>query len=212
MTKKEPIREPEKYNKYEYLVDDRFLDEVLGHMYTTRGTYHTVDQVRADLARAAGKDRRYNDVLMALEKLAKDEYVKYEGEREPAHHVYRLTYDGYIVVKSSNSSSPYQDLIWRKRRTTIMTRSMTIATITNAVAVLVITGFIAYNQFSSDNDANTINRLEQMVADLTKKGEESKEVNMKLELELNAARMLSASSEKEQQERTPPETPKNSTH
>jgi hypothetical protein len=212
MTRKEPIQEPEKYNKYEYIVDENFLDEVLGHMYTTRGTYHEIEEVRRDLENKTGKKKRYNDVLMALEKLAKDEYVKYEGEREPAHHVYRLTYDGYIAVKSSESSTPYQDLIQRQRIGNNRNKWKTRAIVANAITLIIITGLASYSQFSSDRDAKTITRLEEQVTELTKAIEESKEANMKLRLELNTARMTTTKpSENNEQKNAPPGTPKNST-
>ncbi|MEO8590050.1 MAG: hypothetical protein ABI432_11805 [Flavobacteriales bacterium] len=180
------MQEPGKYANYKYSLDETFLDLVLRNMFQTRGTYHTVDGIRQGLEHDTGTKIRHNDLVMALEKLAKDEYLTYEGEREPGHDVYRLTYDGYIAVKSSQSSSPYEDFIKRNRKTKNSTRSTKIFLTMNAVALVVITSLQAWSQFTSDADAMTIARLESANRDGMEELNKAKETNSELRLRLAA--------------------------
>jgi len=130
----------------DYNLDETFLDILFKSAFDRRGTYFSTKVFHADLEKEfAPKRIRYNDVVMALEQLERDSFLSPDGKWEN-FQVYRLTYQGYIEFKSSKNSSPYVDLIRRRRKKKITNHISTALIVANAIALLLITASQVYFQ------------------------------------------------------------------
>ena len=147
----------------DYILDETFLDFVFQSAFERRGTYFSTKVFHTDLEEAHTPKRYlYNDVVMALEQLERDSFLSPDGKWEN-YQVYRLTYQGFIEFKSSKNSSPYVDLI-RKRRNKKIIRYLTTSLIaSNAFALLLITGLQVYFQIKDDEKEQRMILMERNI-------------------------------------------------
>ena len=155
-------------NLPDYTLNEDFLDLVFGHMFGKRGTYGSVKTIQNELESNKKSKFLYNDVLMALDQLATDDYLILEPDKWDDSPVYRLTYKGYLEYKSSKSKRPYSDRIKLINNKNIKNISTKIAIIINAIAIIAITGWSVYIDQKDSISKKRLFDIENRISDIEK--------------------------------------------